>query len=121
MSLARIFQKYGQAANLEAAGEAIEQAEAFITQLMQQQRSNTLPADRRQLYTQLSQMAFDLQTQVLPTIQSDDSTQGKILAKQALETYKRLMMWITNINRPAPPVASTNVAAVVERLTKKYS
>jgi hypothetical protein len=31
MSLEQLFKRYGQAANLEAAGEAIEQAEAFIT------------------------------------------------------------------------------------------
>jgi hypothetical protein len=66
-------------------------------------------------------MAFDLQSQVLPTIQSDVSTQGKILAKQSLETYNRLMWWIKEINKPTPPVASTNIATIVDRLVKKYS
>lgn len=119
--LERLFKKYGQVANLEAATQAIEQAEGFLSQLIRQQQSNTLPTNRNQLYTQLSQMAFDLQTQVLPTIQSDVSPQGKILAKQALETYNRLMLWIKNINRPSQPVASTNVAETIERLVKKYS
>lgn len=118
--ITRFAHKYGQAANLQAAGEAIEQAENFITQLQQQQRSNSLPADKHQLYTQLSQMAFDLQSQVLPTIQSDVSPQGKILAKQGLVTYNRLMWWIKEINKPTSPVASTNIASTINRLVKKY-
>ena len=118
--ITRFAHKYGQAANLQAAGEAIEQAENFITQLQQQQHADTLPADKRPLYTQLSQMAFDLQTQVMPTIQSDVSPQGKILAKQSLETYNRLMWWIKEINKPTPPVASTNVASMTAQLIKKY-
>src|ERR1019366_8648921 len=97
--------KYGQAANLQAATDAIEQAENFLTQLTQQKQSNTLPDDRNQLYSQLSKMAFDLQSQVLPIVQSDGSVQGKVLAKQGLDTYKRLMLWIKIINRAPKPVA----------------
>lgn len=118
----KFINKYGQASgNLEAATQAIEQAESFLTQLIQQQQSNTLSADKHQLYTQLSQMAFDLQSQVLPTIQSDVSPQGKVLAKQGLVTYNRLMQWIKNINKPSQSaVSTTNVAETVEKLFKKY-
>jgi hypothetical protein len=116
----KLTKKYGQASNLRFADQAIEQAEAKMKQLRDLSNANSLPENRNQLYSQLSQMAFDLQSQILPTIQSDQSEQGKILAKQALDTYNKLMWWIKSINQPRKPVATPN-AATTNRLVKKYS